>query len=187
MAKRICLDKRVEPLDPITGKESDFEALQDRRILVFACADPVMPTVTAPSPLAAAPAPMKSVATMLIATEVLFYFDQSDLAGMTAQGREALQKVIERLSAIAPQAVRISGYTDRIGSDAYNLALSTRRANAVKQYLQTHGVTIPIMANGYGKRTPGIDCPTPDRMRLVACLAPDRVVEIELMGRASRQ
>ena len=32
--------------------------------------------------------------------------------------------------------VTITGYTDRIGSDAYNLRLSQRRADGVKAYLE---------------------------------------------------
>jgi OOP family OmpA-OmpF porin len=50
--------------------------------------------------------------------------------------------------------VEVAGHTDSRGSDAYNLALSGRRAEAVLQYLHAGGVTNAMTSKGYGERQP---------------------------------
>jgi outer membrane protein OmpA-like peptidoglycan-associated protein len=48
--------------------------------------------------------------------------------------------------------VEVSAHTDCHGTDAYNLLLSQRRANAVKAYLVGNGISAKrIKAVGYGK------------------------------------
>jgi OOP family OmpA-OmpF porin len=86
--------------------------------------------------------------------------------------------------------VRIVGHADRIGSDKYNLDLSQRRAESVKDYLAQNGTgSDRVDAEGVGKSDPvtGSECEKmgPARKanrKLVACLQPDRRVEIELLG-----
>jgi outer membrane protein OmpA-like peptidoglycan-associated protein len=59
-----------------------------------------------------------------------------------------LQKYPER-------RVVIEGYTDNVGSEAYNLDLSQRRADAVRAFLLQHGVHAAQLATrGYGKASP---------------------------------
>jgi len=54
--------------------------------------------------------------------------------------------------------VRVEGHTDWIGSDAYNQALSERRANAVRDYLIGKGIAPDrMMAVGYGESRPIAD------------------------------
>ena len=51
--------------------------------------------------------------------------------------------------------VRVEGYTDSIGSDDYNLQLSRKRADAVRDYLDTNGIRADnITAVGLGKENP---------------------------------
>jgi len=50
--------------------------------------------------------------------------------------------------------VEVAGHTDSRGSDAYNLQLSGRRAEAVLKYLQDGGVTNTMSSRGYGERQP---------------------------------
>jgi OOP family OmpA-OmpF porin len=76
--------------------------------------------------------------------------------------------------------VRITGYTDRIGGDAYNLKLSQRRADAVKGYLVAKGVAAGrLAAVGRGKANPVVQCSDTNRAELVRCLEPNRRVEVE--------
>jgi OOP family OmpA-OmpF porin len=51
-------------------------------------------------------------------------------------------------------AIEVRGYTDSVGSAAYNVKLSQARAESVLQYLQSHGVTNQMSAKGYGKEDP---------------------------------
>lgn len=54
--------------------------------------------------------------------------------------------------------VTLSGYTDSIGTAAYNQKLSERRANSVKAYLVKKGVAANrITAQGFGKTKPIAD------------------------------
>ena len=78
------------------------------------------------------------------------------------------------------ERVRITGYTDRIGTNSYNQKLSEVRANAVKNYLVTKGVTGDrVVAVGRGKANPVVECSDKDRAALIRCLEPNRRVEIE--------
>jgi OmpA-OmpF porin, OOP family len=54
--------------------------------------------------------------------------------------------------------VDIRGYTDSVGKPEYNQKLSERRAIAVKDYLESHGVAPGILtAQGYGEENPLAD------------------------------
>ena len=51
--------------------------------------------------------------------------------------------------------VVVEGHTDSIGSDAYNMKLSQRRANAVRDYMVKNGVSgSRIKTEAYGKTRP---------------------------------
>src|ERR1700736_4868951 len=82
------------------------------------------------------------------------------------------------------EVVVATGYTDRIGSDKYNDRLSLRRAQAVKAYLVSKGIEANrIYTEGKGKRNPvTTGCNQKNHKQLVACLAPDRRVEVEVVG-----
>ena len=48
----------------------------------------------------------------------------------------------------------IDGHTDSDGSDEYNQVLSEKRANSVKNFLVSQGVTAEITTKGYGESKP---------------------------------
>ena len=76
-----------------------------------------------------------------------------------------------------------------MGSDSYNLALSQQRADTVRQYLIAQGIAAGlIQAHGAGKQQPVKECAhTGSREALIACLQPNRRVEIEVNGSAPVQ
>ncbi|MFK3844202.1 OmpA family protein [Stenotrophomonas sp. NPDC078853] len=81
------------------------------------------------------------------------------------------------------QRIEVVGYTDRIGSASYNRALSTRRAEAVRSALVEGGVASgTIRAEGRGAAEPLVQCDQRSQPALIACLAPNRRVQIS--GRA---
>ncbi|MEQ1438299.1 thrombospondin type 3 repeat-containing protein [Fontimonas sp. SYSU GA230001] len=83
---------------------------------------------------------------------VKFEFDSDRL---TPAAREILNEVAQTLQAYPNIDVELEGHTDAIGSDAYNLGLSERRANAVKVYLEGRGVKGKRMKPvGYGESRP---------------------------------
>ncbi len=88
--------------------------------------------------LSAADAPDEAF--LAVALEVRFGFDSANLTATAKQVLDALGgALLDQQS--ADFSFRIEGHTDSVGSQAYNLSLSERRALAVKQYLiAEHGI-----------------------------------------------
>jgi len=118
-----------------------------------------------------------------LSADVLFAFDSSEL---TSAGRAKLAEFANQLTANIDKVsvITISGYTDRIGSDAYNDKLSLNRAITVKNYLLTYAPMLhsdQLVANGYGKNQPIKNCEgTKVTNELKNCLQPNRRVEISI-------
>lgn len=144
-----------------------------------ACAavlDPPRP----PPPPAPAPAPMPTEP-LRLAADAMFAFDS---AVLTPEGRRNVDALLQQVrDASRVQTIQVIGYTDRIGSDRYNLVLSQRRAEAVRAALVAGGVpAAAIVAEGRGKADPLVQCEQAQRKALIVCLAPNR--RVELSGRA---
>lgn len=101
---------------------------------------------------------------------------------LTVKGKQVIENVASKLKDSPVKEVKVSGYTDRIGSQASNLKLSQRRADAVKAYLVEQGVTLPIIAVGRGSADPVATCEKQTGKALQACLKPNRRVEISATG-----
>lgn len=118
-------------------------------------------------------------------SDVLFDFGKANLKPAAAASLDAAHDEISKLGLASP-AVQVNGYTDRIGKDAPNLKLSQRRAESVANYIVSKGVNpANVTAVGYGKANPvtGNTCDAvKGRKALIACLAPDRRVEIQVQG-----
>jgi outer membrane protein OmpA-like peptidoglycan-associated protein len=86
-------------------------------------------------------------------SDQLFSFDSADFQP-SASGE--LEKLVTLMKRIPKATFTIEGYTDSIGTDEYNLDLSQRRSESVKQYLvQTLGMDPNrIRTRGYGKANP---------------------------------
>lgn len=86
-----------------------------------------------------------------ISSDVLFAFDKANL---TKKAADHLAGIAVRLRT-ASGTVRVDGYTDAIGTDAYNLALSRRRAESVKRELDRTLRGRPVTAAaGHGEADP---------------------------------
>jgi OmpA-OmpF porin, OOP family len=124
--------------------------------------------------------------TFAVLADALFKFDKSGRADMLPGGIERLNAVAQRLKSYQSIAtLRIVGHTDRIGTDAYNETLSTRRAVTVQGYLETLGVKVAkAEAFGKGKREPiTTNCSAKASLaEQIDCLQPDRRVTIEVTG-----
>lgn len=138
-----------------------------------ACAALLQPPTPPPPPR---PAPMPDEPVRLSA-DALFGFDS---AVLTDAGRRSVEGLLQQVrSASQTQTIQVLGYTDRIGSDSYNMLLSQRRADAVRDALVQGGVpAAAIIAEGRGKSDPLVQCAQSDRKAVIACLAPNRRVEI---------
>lgn len=84
---------------------------------------------------------------------VLFDFDRHDLR----PGAEpVLRAVTQLVHARRAPSIELHGHTDALGSEAYNLRLSQRRADSVKDWLTNHGgvPSAKIEAVGHGEGRP---------------------------------
>jgi OmpA-OmpF porin, OOP family len=155
-------------------------------VYVAAAPAPVMaPAPAAPPVYVAPPAPPPPAAPMRVSfsADALFDFDKSVIK---PAGRAELDKFAAQLRGIQYDGVQVTGHTDRLGPHDYNLKLSERRAQAVREYLIQDGVASgKIAARGVDGADPvtGSACkgnkPTP---ALIACLQPDRRVDVEVTG-----
>ena len=92
---------------------------------------------------------------------VFFDFDKSDL---TPAAQATIAKAANAYRTRGGAQIRASGHTDRAGIESYNLALSLRRANAVRDQLVRDGVAASdISVVGVGEAQPMV--PTPDGVR----------------------
>jgi OOP family OmpA-OmpF porin len=105
-----------------------------------------------PPPARAAPVVKKTV----VLPGVHFGFDRADLLAPAKSTLDA--EVIPELRADPSLSVLIEGHTDAVGSDAYNQRLSERRAETVREYLMSQGVSASrIETRGYGESHPIAD------------------------------
>lgn len=125
-----------------------------------------------------APAPAANL-DLTLAGDALFAFGKASIDDLSAQGRGQLDAFVARLQSADYGLVRIVGHSDRIGSDKANMTLSTRRAQAVRDYLVQHGIPDQkIVATGRGRYQPVATCEREKAQALIDCLAPNRRVEI---------
>lgn len=118
--------------------------------------------------------PVAPVVAKVVPRYVFFGLDRDQL---NSASRLKLDHVIDVLTATPKTSIRLEGHTDHLASGAYNLALSARRAHAVRSYLMLGGIEawrINVQALGeQRKQTQG--CVAKD-------LALDRRVELVYLG-----
>lgn len=151
------------------------------------CADYLKPTVTevvhpVPAMAAVAFAPER----FRLGADALFAFDKSGANDILPGGREQLDALVAQIKARYKRldSVTVIGHTDRLGSDSYNQSLSIARASTVRDYLIKQGLPQPsLRAYGVGKTQPLVPCADSlVRNDLIACLQPNRRVELEVAG-----
>lgn len=108
------------------------------------------------------------------AAQALFDFDKSVLK---PDGQAALDDLLRKLQGMDTEVMVTVGYTDSIGSDAYNQKLSDSRAQAVKAYLVSKGITTSrIYTEGKGETLPVADNKTAEGRAM------NRRVTVEVVG-----
>jgi OOP family OmpA-OmpF porin len=129
------------------------------------------------APAAPPPPPAPRFEKYTLSATELFAFDSAVLRGPQPK----LNEISAALLANKQMGdLVVTGYTDRLGPAAYNQKLSERRANAVMAYLVAHGNDASrIKAVGKGEADPVVTCTNKKRVDLIACLEPNRRVEID--------
>jgi outer membrane protein OmpA-like peptidoglycan-associated protein len=84
---------------------------------------------------------------------IRFDFDKSDIK---PQYRDVLNRIAGVLMALKGYSISVYGYTDDVGTQAYNLKLSKRRAQAVRDFLLQAGIPKITTTQGFGKSDPRV-------------------------------
>lgn len=83
---------------------------------------------------------------------VLFEFDSDQLTSASVKTVTQLAAAIQALNLVSKDTVLVVGHTDAQGNEAYNLALSQRRAESVlRQILQISDINAELVAAGKGE------------------------------------
>jgi OOP family OmpA-OmpF porin len=123
-----------------------------------------------------------------LSAKVLFNFDKATLR---ADAKNELDPLVARLKDDANlKSVEIDGYTDFMGTEKYNLNLSQKRADAVRDYFTAAGISndkIVTMGKGNADAKFTDECKSKFKYKrhaantaLKACLEPDRRVELNI-------
>jgi OmpA-OmpF porin, OOP family len=161
------------------------------------------PVAPAPKPVADTPKPVEKPVEKKAKPEFLNVEEKVELQGMpfakaemTPDNKSELDKFMANLrkatkarAVVQISAVVVTGHTDRIGSLKYNMGLSERRAVVVKDYLVSQGVDQKVIFwEGKAFKQPIPVTKFCDnkmkRKQLIECLAPNRRVTVEVVGRA---
>lgn len=125
-------------------------------------------------PVAEAPVVAPTSAKVVLNADTFFDFDKATLK---PEGRQVLDQVAAQAASINLETLIAVGHTDSIGTEQYNMGLSQRRANTVKNYLISKGVPADrIYAEGKGESSPIASNATREGR------AKNRRVEIEIVG-----
>jgi len=110
-----------------------------------------------PPPPPVEEAEVKRTKTAIVITKKIhFEFDKAVIRPISFRILDAVVDIMKQNPDI--KKVRVEGHTDSKGSDAYNIKLSQRRSNAVRDYLISHGIEADrLVAVGYGETRPVAD------------------------------
>ncbi len=103
---------------------------------------------------------------------IRFDFNKSEIK---PEYRDILNRIAGVLTALKGYSIFVYGYTDDVGTQAYNLKLSNRRAQAVRDFLLKTGIPKITTTQGFGKSNPRVHGDTPHAR------AANRRVEIGLV------
>lgn len=125
----------------------------------------VVPVVEVPvEPVVETPKPVESTTTTTTSSsskpaEIVFFSPNSSQLKVAK-----MAEFVGKLKADPTLTINISGYADADASDEYNLALSKRRAKAVRDYLISRGIAPSRITNveAFGEQNPIADNSTPE-------------------------
>lgn len=114
-----------------------------------------------------------------IKADLQFSFNSAEVK---ESGKEYISSLAREIVSHPYDKIVISGYTDDIGSHNYNMILSGKRANVVKDILIQNGVPSErIITIGKGSSEPIVFCKQKNRVQLRECLQPNRRIVLTVI------
>lgn len=165
------------PVDPIDAACPPAQPAPEQVVIVKEVPTPVVPQPQQPQ--------QPNLQRYTLNADALFTFDKHTLNDMLPQGRADLDELATRLKTFDQlNAVIVTGHTDRLGTEAYNITLSQNRAKTVVNYLVSQGIPRAIIRSyGAGESEQIKECSTKlPRKEEIACLQPNRRVTVDVDG-----
>jgi OOP family OmpA-OmpF porin len=160
---------------PVTPSPNDCDAPAPAKVSV--APEP------APKPARITPPPKPAAERVTLNADMLFDFDKADLR---PAGKAALDEFVDKTRDITPEVILAVGHADRFGTEDYNQRLSDRRVASVRTYLLAKGIeSNRLHTEGKGEMQPVTkpgQCDGAKSAKVIACLQPDRRVDIEVVG-----
>ena len=69
-----------------------------------------------------------------------FLWFESDKTKLTPESRKSLKEIVKTIKNRKSTEIYVAGYTDRVGTEAHNLKLSSKRAFYVRDFLVANGI-----------------------------------------------
>jgi len=106
-----------------------------------------------PAPVAAPPPAAPPSGTEIVEIRGTHFAFDSDR--ITAEGEAILDEAVSVMNRYPEMNVRVEGHTDSVGSEAYNMGLGQRRADSVRDYLASQGISSSRMTTrSFGESVP---------------------------------
>lgn len=141
---------------------------------------PTRPVVDDSSTLASAsqpPTPTRNIKETHLAADAYFAFGSTELS---EEGKARLDQLAASVPGKQDPRIQITGYTDRLGDERYNMELALRRAETVRDYLIDRGVAEELIdTTALGPHDPLVACTGKHGGQLIRCLAPNRRTVVE--------
>ena len=160
------------------------KAVEAPKAEVKVTAAPTPVVVAAPI---AAPAAAAASSKVILAGDALFLSGKSGIKDLSKDGKTRLDEVVAKIKGMGSvEQIKVVGHADPTGKAKDNRALSEARAKSVKSYLVAKGLKPGIIiTGGMGDTQPVVQCDkTLVKTALKECHAPNRRVEIEIVGKA---
>ncbi|MGL4576726.1 MAG: OmpA family protein, partial [Burkholderiaceae bacterium] len=145
-----------------------------------------------PPVVAAAPVVERRVVTEVaeVPLIVLFNFDKHTEADIRSFTRATLDRTIARIKSgeLRPTSIEVIGHADRLGDDAYNLNLASRRAATVSNVLTRAGIDPAIIRAGSKGDNDQVEAcrgKFASQAEERECLLPNRRVEVRVISAAT--
>jgi outer membrane protein OmpA-like peptidoglycan-associated protein len=173
---------------PAVAPAAKAAAAPKAEVKLAATPAPVVVAAPVATPAAAAATtPAAESSKVVLAGDALFVSGKSGIKDLSKDGKARLDEVIAKIKAMGSvEQIKVIGHADPTGKAKANRALSEARAKSVKSYLVAKGVKPGlIITSGMGDTQPVTQCDkTLAKDALKECHAPNRRVELEIIGKA---
>jgi len=175
------------PAETVAVPKAEVKAAAPAPVVVAAPVAAVDTTPAATPVATPAATPAATTSKVILAGDALFMSGKSGIKNLSKDGKIRLDELVAKIKSMGSvEQIKVIGHADPTGNAKANRTLSEARAKSVRSYLVAKGVKPGvIITSGMGDTQPVTQCDkTLAKPALKECHAPNRRVEIEIIGKA---